>query len=270
MLFYRKLHTMVKNPLLFIPSAFHRSWCFQKVIPYLEAEGHTVFTPDVPSACIEPYATLTLKTYVASIEMLIQRLPKPVVLVAHAMGAPVAFQVAENRPDCIGAIICFSGVIPDNGTSIKQEKENMMRPGIGSEIFVDEAKSEIFLKLSPRIPDLFYNDCSIKDRAFALSRLQPHPLHLFTDPVFLSHDRFGSIPNFYIQCLKNKAISPEDQARMSNKIDCVLAHLDTGHVPFLSDPAASARLILQYCRNNLEKRLTISSVCSPLKAAMRM
>ncbi len=199
-----------------VHGAWHGSWCWNKAAPLLQAKGHEVLTPDLPGhyRSSVPCLDVTLKTYVDSISDLIVSKNYKVVLVGHSMAGIVISQVAENIPERIQKLVYLSAFMPEANGSLVQEEAKAKVPSVVKEITIDDQSNEIALKLSPRIAELFYGDCSVEDQVFALSRLQKQPLRPFVDTVSLTKDRFGSVPKGYIECLEDQAIHIEDQRRM--------------------------------------------------------
>lgn len=228
-----------------VHGAWHGSWCWSKVAPLLHAKGHTVFTPDLPGhyRSAVPCADITLETYVDSISNLIVSKNHRVILVGHSMAGVVISQVAENVPDRMEKLVYLSAFMPEANGSLVQEEAKAKLPSVVKEITIDDQNNEITLKLSPRIAELFYGDCSVEDQGFALRHLQKQPLRPFVDTIFLSKDRFGSVPKVYIECLEDQAIHIEDQRRMHAKIQCEVLTLRASHSPFFSMPEALVRAL---------------------------
>ncbi len=230
-----------------VHGAWHGSWCWNRVVPLLQVKGHTVLTPDLPGhdrRRTVPYADISLKTYVDSISNLIASTSHKVILVGHSMAGVVISEVAENIPASIDELVYLSAFIPDHNGSLVQEEAKAKVPSVAKEITIDDHNYEIALKLSPRIVELFYGDCSVEDQGFALRHLQKQPLRPFIDTVSLSNDRFGRVPKVYIECLDDQAIRIEDQRRMHAKIQCEVRTLRASHSPFFSMPEALSQAML--------------------------
>ncbi|MDR2831352.1 MAG: alpha/beta fold hydrolase [Rickettsiales bacterium] len=231
---------------ILLHGAWHASWCWRRVVPIIEAQGHVVLTPDLPGHSKNKisFKEITLKTYVDEITKLIKLQDRPVILVSHSMSGIVISQLAESIPEHIEALIYISSFIPDNNGSLVHEERRAKTQGVVKEVIIDEYNNRIILKPSFRISELFFNTCSKEEANWAINKLQDQPFRPFVDIVTLSTKRFGSIPKFYIECLKDKAISIEDQRRMYSKIKAEIFSLDTGHSPFLCTPQALSMLLL--------------------------
>lgn len=241
---------LTKNSLrtyLLIHGGWHGSWCWTKVSNQLRGIGHKVITPDLPGHYRNnrDFKGICLNTYVRYIEDAIKHSSVPVTLVGHSMAGLVITQVAENMPENIDHLIYTCAFIPDNGGSLVDEEKKSANPSVTLEVQLDASENQLLLPLNApeRIRNLFYNCCAEEDVQFALSNLQPQPFMPFVDPVSFSNKNFGSIPKTYIECLKDNAISIQDQRRMYRKVQCHVETLDTDHSPFFSAPEQLVRIL---------------------------
>ncbi len=234
-----------KKLFILLHGAWHANWCWNRVTPLLEKQGHTVISPNLPGHGDDkiPFTDITLNSYVDSIIRIIESKKVPVVLVGHSMSGVVISQVAEKVPEKISHLVYVSAFIPDFEGSLIQEASQNKQSSMGKEMVISEKENEIALKLSPLIKSYFYNTCEEQDALWALSNLQKQPLRPFMDTVKLSSDRFGKIPKLYIECLRDQAIPIEEQRRMHGKLFCKVVSLDTDHSPFLSEPFKLAEMV---------------------------
>jgi pimeloyl-ACP methyl ester carboxylesterase len=93
-----------------VHGAFQGTWCWDLLIPYLEAEGHKTVTMDLP---IEN-ASATLSQFA---DVVIQGLPKTddIVLVGHSMAGTIIPLVAEAVK--VRQLVFVGGLIPYPGIS---------------------------------------------------------------------------------------------------------------------------------------------------------
>jgi pimeloyl-ACP methyl ester carboxylesterase len=224
---------------ILLHGAWHGAWCWNKVVPALQKLGHTVFAPDLPGHGQDntPLSSVTLKTYLDSVLALIDSQKSSVVLIGHSMSGIVISQIAELVPDKIEKLIYLSGFVPSNNGNLVQEESQAKSPSVAQEIFIDNERQEISLKVSGLIKDYFYNTCTDQDAAWAILNLQKQPLRPFMDPVSLSDGKFGKVSKLYIECLRDQAIKIEDQRRMHSKLNCEVVSIDTDHSPFISSPS---------------------------------
>ena len=98
-----------------VHGASHGSWCWDKVVPLLEAQGHQVVAVDLPGNTYGefdiPPAQVTLETYAQHVCKVLDQLDEPVVLVGHSLGGLTITQTAEYRPDKIRSLVYLTAVL---------------------------------------------------------------------------------------------------------------------------------------------------------------
>ncbi len=221
-----------------VHGAWHGSYVWNDVAKSLRKNGHTVYTPDLPGHGPNRmnFKDIKLDSYVRSIESILKIHKSRAVLVGHSMAGVIISQVAENMPQNIDKLIYLAGFVPDLGGSIVDEESKAIKPSVALEVKINQELSYIGIKHSANLRHLFYSQCNEELYDYAVSNLQDQPLQPFMDRVNLTKQKFGSVPKFYIECLRDNAISIEDQRRMYAKIKCGVITLDSDHSPFFSNP----------------------------------
>jgi pimeloyl-ACP methyl ester carboxylesterase len=71
-----------------IHGAYQGAWCWKKIIPLIEKEGHKVVAPDLPGhgENKRPIAQINLQTYTDRLCEILDEQPDPVILVGHSLG----------------------------------------------------------------------------------------------------------------------------------------------------------------------------------------
>jgi pimeloyl-ACP methyl ester carboxylesterase len=221
---------------LLIHGAWHGGWCWRKVVPLLEARGHKVLAPDLPGHGGDRTATVTvtLKSYTDRICEIASAQSEPVILAGHSMGGIAITQAAENCPKQTAALVYLCAFLPRNGESLmtwaSQDRESM----VNTSTVDPQADGTIGYKLE-HSREAFYGNCSDEDVTFAQSRLVPQSGSPFGTPVETTPERWGRIPRYYIECLRDRAITIELQRQMQQKSPCRQTFsLETDHSPFFS------------------------------------
>jgi len=112
---------------------------------------------------------------------------------------------------------------------------NLIVSGDGSYATVNEQK----------VKDMFYGCCEDSVVEKAKSLLTPQALNVIGTKLSLSKERFGRIPRYYIECLRDKAITHSCQKLMYTATPCnKIFTLDTDHSPFYSTPEELASILL--------------------------
>jgi pimeloyl-ACP methyl ester carboxylesterase len=211
--FSAKLLNIMANIIL-VHGGCHGGWCWERVVPLLEACGHTVSAPDLPGAAGDgrPLRDVTLADRTRFIGDLVARQSEPVILVGHSMGGAVVSCAAESIPDRIGAAVYLAAFL------LKVNR-------IGD----------------TSLKELFYNTTPPEWRERALQRITEESLTVAATPIHVTEARFGSVPRFYIETLRDEAIVLPLQRLMQADWPCERVwQLDCDHSAFYSMPEALA------------------------------
>jgi len=241
-----------------IHGAAHGGWCWDKVVPLLEGLGHTAIAPDLPGHGQDatPAAEVTLESYVDCVCRLLDEQPEPVVLVGHSMGGISISQAAEYRPGKIRTLVYLTALLLENGdafipvpsieTETAEPEPEAVRTALEERPFwtVSSDLAACTYK-DEQVQDLFYNDCSPQDIAWAKSQVVPQPVGPLLGRLAITGQNFGRVPRVYIECLEDQALRPEHQKRLYTRLPCSqVLSLNTGHSPFLSAPEELVRLLV--------------------------
>jgi pimeloyl-ACP methyl ester carboxylesterase len=229
-----------------VHGAWHGSWCWDKVVPLLEKEGHKVVAPDLPGHGNDktPIPEISLQAYANKVCEILDAQSEPVILVGHSMGGIVVTQAAEYRPDKIKKLVYVTAFLLQNGEFLlqygEQDKDALVLPNL----IMAEDQSSATVK-EDALREVFYGDCSDEDLMRAKSLLVPQSAAPFLTPVSTTPEKFGRVPRVYISCDRDRAISPAIQEKMCNNLPCEkVIKMDTSHSPFLSAPEELARHLL--------------------------
>ena len=223
---------------ILVHGSWHGAWCWDKVIPPLEDNGIQVVAPDLPGHGNnqQPREVQTFLNYVSTVTSAIDNRNEKVVLVGHSAGGAVISQAAEARPDRISCLVYVSGFMLTDGQSIldvaRSDKGNEVLPATQ---FIEEGKAIILMPGKSRGP--LYLDCSDEDAAWAAEQLVPEATEPVGALLSLTEESYGRAPRYYIECLRDRAISIETQRAMMSRqpVERVIS-MDSGHSPFLSRP----------------------------------
>ena len=229
-----------------IHGAWHGGWCWKKVIPLLEKEGHTVVAPDLPGHGEDkkPIAEISLQAYTDRVCQILDEQPEPVILVGHSMGGVVITQTAEYRPEKIKKLVYLTAFLLQNGEFLLMHAEPDTEALVLPNLIMSEDESYANVK-EEALKEAFYADCSDEDVAFAKSQLVPQAAAPLATPVNTTEENFGRVPRVYIACSRDKAISPSIQENLYTALPCEkVITLDTSHSPFFSAPEELANHLL--------------------------
>ncbi|MDA1128426.1 MAG: alpha/beta fold hydrolase [Chloroflexi bacterium] len=239
-----------------VHGASHGSWCWDKVVPLLEAKGHDAVAVDLPGNTYGEYdippAQVTLKSYTDHVCKVLDQLDEPAVLVGHSLGGLTITQTAEYRPDKIRSLVYLTALLFENGRAMKpvaSRDPDVVRAGLERDSWtVSEDLSTISFH-GDSIKSRFYNDCSNDDVVWAKTMLVPQPSGPLMDPLHLTAENYGRVPKVYIECLQDGAILIPYQKEMQEHMPCDRTiTMDTGHSPFLSAPGELVRHLISVVR----------------------
>jgi pimeloyl-ACP methyl ester carboxylesterase len=224
-----------------ISGSWFGSWCWEKVVPLLERQGHTVVAPDLLGygGDTTPLTDVTLRSYAERVCQVLDAQAEPVILVGHSRGGIAITQAAEYRPDKIATLVYLCAFLPRNGESMaqlaQQDTAALTPPHLA---FAEDQSSVTFEGGAAAVKEVFCQDCADGDVARAAARLIPDALAPWGTPLQTTEERFGRVPRAYIQCLRDRTITPALQRQMYTAVPCqTVVTLDTGHAPFYAAPA---------------------------------
>jgi pimeloyl-ACP methyl ester carboxylesterase len=246
-----------------VHGACQGAWCWDLLIPHLEAQGHKTVAMDLPiedpSASLSQYADAVLKA-----------LPETddIVLVGHSMAGTVIPIVASQRP--VRRLIYLAALIPHPGIStIDQFYDRLDSDTIQSLSYepASESKRQQFrdepdmykpeaLGKNPSgdeaiAMELFFHDCQPDVARWAVSkmRLQQSMAYVFEpNPLQV----FPNVECAYIVCSDERIINPKWSHYAARKRLGVNAiEIPGGHCPHLSRPEKLASVLNSAANGNL-------------------
>ena len=223
--------------IVLVHGSWHGGWCWNKVIPLLQAKGYSPHAIDLPAHGKDKsdVINISLDSYAGKVITTIDQIGKQVILVGHSMGGSVITQAAEYIPRNINRLIYLAAFLPENGSSLYDYALQDLESELTGNIIIDEENN--LSSLNPKcISAAFYGQCSDADIEYAKANLVDEPLKPSNTPV-VTTDRYASVPRFYIKCLLDCAVTPSLQTKMVNAMPCrEIISLDTDHSPFFSAP----------------------------------
>ena len=221
----------------------HGSWCWERVVPLLQAMGHGVMAVDLPGNGHDdtPLADVTLDTYGEFVAGVLDTLNEPVVLVGHSLGGVSISRAAELRPDRIAVLVYLTALMYRNGESFvaaASSEPSEVRRALESRTTWHVAQDLSHVVYKPELTrHRFYNDCSPDDAEWAKSMLVPQPTGPLVSPMRITEANFGRVHRVYIECSLDNGVTPDMARAMYNALPCdEVITMNTGHSPFLSAP----------------------------------
>ena len=228
----------------------HGSWCWERIVPLLQEQGHTVTAVDLPGNGNDdtPLAEVTLEIYAEYLCGVLDSQDEPSVLVGHSLGGISISRAAELRPGKVAVLVYLTAVLLKDGetfmSAVSDEPYDENRAlETRTSWSLAEDRSHVVYK-----PELaqhrFYNDCTPEDVDWAKSKIVPQPVGPLVSPMRITNGNFGRVPRVYIECALDNAVAPEFARRMYTALPCAeVIEMQTGHSPFLSAPEELARIL---------------------------
>lgn len=212
-----------------VHGAWHGAWCWDPVVPALEAAGYRVEAVELPFTGADDD--------VAEVVGTLDRIAGQKILAGHSYGGQVITEAASGRSD-VSHLVYVCAFAPDreetlmslmaSAPSTALNEANRME---GDELVVEPERAvEAFYAMSP--PDLAKSAIA-RLRRF---RVLP-PLSERREPAW------KKIPSTYVVCSEDQALHPDLQRRMAERCTDTVT-LATDHSPFLSAPEELARILL--------------------------
>lgn len=231
-----------------VHGGWHGGWCWQKVIPFLEAASHEVYAPTLTglgerASALSP--AIGLETHIQDIVCILEEKNlHEVILVGHSYGAMIITGVVDQVPERIAHLIYLDTFVPRDGESMADISPIV----IGLLRRQAQAHGDGW-----RVPSQgTYGVTTEPDRSWVLSKVTPHPLKTLEQPLHLKNPAIVSEkPRTHICCtddgflfsllrriLGRRALPPREEGWR-------LRQLPTGHDAMVTMPRELADLLLE-------------------------
>lgn len=228
----------------------HGSWCWQRVIPLLQRQGHKVTAVDLPGNGHDntPLAEVTLDSYAQYVGGVLDVQDAPAVLVGHSLGGLTISRAAELRPHNVAVLVYLTALLLEDGVAFMPAQSSApadVRRALSARDSWVVSDDSTYVTYKPeQALHRFYNDCPPEDVAWAQSMLVPQPAGPLITPLRVTAANFGRVPRVYIECAQDNAVTLERAREMHTALPCAeVITLPTGHSPFLSAPAELAAIL---------------------------
>ncbi len=234
---------------ILIHGAWHGSWCWERIVPLLEQQGHRVLAPDLPGMGNDPtpLTTITLDYWARFVADLVLQQEEPVLLLGHSRGGVVISQAAEYVSQSIQKLIYLAAFLVPNGeTLVDMVRKYHPHPERRQDKYILSADKKFSTAIPQAIPTIFYNNTPEFWAKRAAELVGQEPMLVSSTPLMLSEQHFGAIPRIYIECLQDNAVPITMQRGMVSALPCQeVISLDTDHSPFYSTPELLAKELLR-------------------------
>ncbi|MCC8943372.1 alpha/beta fold hydrolase [Bradyrhizobium sp. Arg68] len=232
-----------RKTFVFVSGAFCGGWIWRRVTDRLEQSGHKVFAPSLTGLAERSHLLskdVNLDTHIADVVNLIQwESLENVCLVAWSLAGYVGSGALESIGDRVSSVVWLDAFIPADGQRAADTAAEPVRKGIQAAI----DKGEAGVRGSATYPPAVVAE---RDRAFAESKVTPHPVGAYLQPIKVTGALQKVAKKTYIRLPKFR-LPPFDKALAECRSDKSWATFelpDVGHMAMLDAPDRLSELIL--------------------------
>lgn len=220
-----------------VSGAWHAGWCWERVIPLLESQGHCVVAPDLVGMGPDraALASASLATWAEQIATIIRQQEEPVILVGHSRGGIVISEAAERVPDRIATLVYLAAFLVKPSDTLLGTSAKVAREPVPDILIAQDDGTTIVRR--DAVGPAFYNTTEATWVERAEELVTPEPMTVFMTPLNLTEENYGSVTRAYIECTQDNAVPLELQRLMQAALPCDPTFtLNTDHSPFYSAP----------------------------------
>ena len=240
-----------------VHGGWHGGWCWQKVIPFLEAAGHEVYAPTLTGLAeraSELSPDIGLDTHIQDVVGLLQEKNlHGVILVGHSYGGMVITGVVDAVPERIAHLVYLDTFVPRDGESMVDIFPMLIRQMLIRQMRKQAQAHGDGWRVDPLGT---YGVTTEPDRSWLRSKLTPQPLKTLEQPLHLKNPAIVSTkPRTHIDCtgsgffflliqrilariLAPRALPPREEGWR-------LRQLPTGHDAMITMPRELADVLLE-------------------------
>jgi pimeloyl-ACP methyl ester carboxylesterase len=239
-----------------VHGGWHGAWCWDKVVPLLQAAGHSVYAPTL-TGLGEQAALLTpevgLDTHIQDVVNLIEAKDlERVILVGHSYSGMVITGVADRVPSRIAHLVYLDAAIPRDGESLADLlpmgrtmlRRQANKSGDGWRVNPPPER--------PRGRGGLFDVTEEPDLSLVRSKITPQSLKTFLQPLHIVHlEAVAAIPSTFIECTRRGIIVQLTRrilmrSRLPSGPGWERRELATGHDAMIIAPQAVADLLLAF------------------------
>lgn len=230
-----------------VHGAWHGAWCWDKVVPLLDAAGIPSIAIDLPGHGASTAPLADLDGDAAALRSVLSDLDAAVVC-GHSYGGAVITVGAAGAP-CVQHLAYIAAFPLAPGESCMNAAADDVAPGSGTTdlgsvlSFNDDGTVSIDIT---QAESLFFNDCTPADVAWAIERLGAQAVAELAGIASVA--AWQTVPSTYAVCNDDRAVAPALQRAMAERCTHTV-EWPTSHSPFLSQPELVADLLSSLAAN---------------------
>ncbi len=220
----------------------HGAWAdgtgWQEVIPLLEEKGYPVIAVQNP--------LISLANDVETTRRVIDAQPGPVIVVSHSYGGAVISGAAAGAPNVKALVFIAAFALDANETGISlltqfpTELGTSLVPDAAGFLYIDRAKFRA----------IFAADVDKTTARVMAAAQKPVNGHIFVETNDAAAWR--TIPSWYMVAAEDKALSPDMERFLAQRMNATTVEVKSSHVPFISQPKEVVKLIEQAAKATVQ------------------
>ena len=220
-----------KPTIVLVHGAFADAMSWARVIPILHRDGYHVVAVENPLTSFD--------VDVATTRRVIEAQKGAVVAVGHSYGGAV-ITAATAASTNVSALVFVAALAPDSGEAVAAFLEKYPAP-LGKALVPDAAG---FLSIDrAKLRDVFAADLPVAETEVMAATQKP--INGASFQASSNAVAWKRIPSWFLVAKQDRAIDPELERFYAARMHATTVEINSSHVPFLSHPAAVARLIEQ-------------------------
>jgi pimeloyl-ACP methyl ester carboxylesterase len=219
-----------KPAIVLVHGAFADGSGWSHVIPLLEEDGYLVTAVQNPLT--------SLADDVATTKRVIDAQKGDVVLVGHSYGGAVITAAATDSPK-VKALVYIAAFAPDSGDSLGALLKSKAPSDIGPALVPDSAG---FLYIDrAKFHDVFAKDVPASEARIMAAAQKPIFGAIFE--TLVPAPAWKTIPSWYLVATEDRAINPDLERFMAQRMGATTSEVKASHVPFITRPKETVKVI---------------------------
>lgn len=238
-----KVKRAPRRTYLLVHGSWHGGWCWDEVSQRLATHGHRLYAPTLTGLGERVHLisrAISLETHIADVLNVIRFEDlRDIVIVAHSYSGVVVTGVCDRARDRIAHVVYIDALSPQNGewNALSMSQEDVARA------FGPIIDGYLIAPPDPSVLGVPANDTV--NRALLKSRMTPHPLRTWFDPIKLVSGGSDGLPRTFVFCNNAPKGSPIAALALRRKHDPAWRYreIDCGHDAMLLRPADTAAVL---------------------------
>jgi len=221
---------------ILVHGSFVAAWCWRDVAARLETCGHRAVTFDLPGHGDDrtPANDVGWQDYVESLLRIARPETRPIV-VGHSIGGAIGASAAEADPTAFAALVYIAGLMPASGGKLMDDVGQFDPAYLAEAVWSPDRRSVRLSLAGARDFACFYSPERAEE---VVHRMAPEPIAPYEAPIVTTAARFGQVPRYYVETLRDKVVPLSMQRTIQASVGFRrVFSLDTDHAPFFSAPA---------------------------------